>query len=302
MIVLSLFDGMSCGRLALQKAGIPIKKYYASEIDKYAIKVAKANFSDTIHVGDVSELIWYDKYLHKHLQPDIDLLIGGSPCQGFSFSGQRLNFDDPRSKLFFEFVRLMDETKPRWFLLENVSMKKESKDIISRYMGVEPVMINSNLVSAQNRKRLYWTNIPFTMPEDRGIMLKDIIEDKAHCLDANYFKGGNLSALKNYFEKSNQEVLIVQRPRGQNKFGYRALDGKTPTLSSNAWEQNNFLVNPETLKWRKLTPLECERLQTVPEGYTAHVSNTQRYKMLGNGWTVDVVAHIFKGLKDYARV
>ena len=167
MIVLSLFDGMSCGRLALQKAGIPIKKYYASEIDKYAIKVAKANFSDTIHVGDVSELIWYDKHLHKHLQPDIDLLIGGSPCQGFSFSGQRLNFDDPRSKLFFEFVRLMDETKPRWFLLENVCMKKESKDIISRYMGVEPVMINSNLVSAQNRKRLYWTNIPFTMPEDR---------------------------------------------------------------------------------------------------------------------------------------
>ena len=342
MIVLSLFDGMSCGRLALQKAGIPIKKYYASEIDKYAIKVAKANFSDTIHVGDVSELIWYDKHLHKHLQPDIDLLIGGSPCQGFSFSGQRLNFDDPRSKLFFEFVRLMDETKPRWFLLENVYMKKENKDIISRYMGVEPVMINSNLVSAQNRKRLYWTNIPFTMPEDRGIMLKDIIEDglvdrdkalcvtanystgtnpkdyfkkskrqivfdfvdrdKAHCLDANYFKGGNLSALKNYFEKSNQEVLIVQRPRGKNKFGYRALDGKTPTLSSNAWEQNNFLVNPETLKWRKLTPLECERLQTVPEGYTAHVSNTQRYKMLGNGWTVDVVAHIFKGLKDHARV
>ena len=348
MIVLSLFDGMSCGRLALQKAGIPIKKYYASEIDKYAIKVAKANFSDTIHVGDVSELIWYDKHLHKHLQPDIDLLIGGSPCQGFSFSGQRLNFDDPRSKLFFEFVRLMDETKPKWFLLENVRMKEESKDIISRYLGVQPVMINSSLVSAQNRKRLYWTNIPFTVPEDRGIMLKDIIEDglvdrdKAHCLDANYFKGGNLSSLKNYFEKSRRQlvfsnegmchvgdadlkghdlikrvyhpegksptlnactggnrepkILIVQRPRGKNKFGYRALDGKTPTLSSNSWEQNNFLVNPETLKWRRLTPLECERLQTVPEGYTAHVSNTQRYKMLGNGWTVDVVAHIFKNL------
>ena len=179
-------------------------------------------------------------------------------------------------------------------------------------------------------------------------MLKDIIEDglvdrdKGHCLDANYFKGGNLSALKNYFEKSRRQlvfsnegmchvgdadlkghdlikrvyhpdgksptlnactggnrepkVLIVQRPRGKNKFGYRALNGKTPTLSSNSWEQNNFLVNPETLKWRKLTPLECERLQTVPEGYTAHVSNTQRYKMLGNGWTVDVVAHIFKNL------
>ena len=356
MNVLSLFDGMSCGRIALEKAGILIDKYYACEIDKFAVKVSKANYPDIIQLGDVKDLTWNDLTLHSHLRPKIDLLIGGSPCQGFSFAGNRLNFDDPRSKLFFEFVRLMDETKPRWFLLENVRMKQESQDIISRYLGVQPVMINSNLVSAQNRKRLYWTNIPFTVPEDRGIMLKDIIEnglvdrdkalcvtatyrhtatkgdsapkdyfekskrqivfdfvdrDKAHCLDANYFKGGNLSALKNYFEKSRRqlvfsnegvchvgddEVLIVQRPRGKNKFGYRALDGKTPTLSSNSWEQNNFLVNPETLKWRKLTPLECERLQTVPEGYTAHVSNTQRYKMLGNGWTVDVVAHIFKNL------
>ena len=382
MNVLSLFDGMSCGRIALEKAGILIDKYYACEIDKYAVKVSKANYPDTFQLGDVKDLTWNDSALHAHLRPKIDLLIGGSPCQGFSFAGKHLDFDDPRSKLFFEFVRLMDETKPKWFLLENVRMKQESQDIISRYLGVQPVMINSSLVSAQNRKRLYWTNIPFTMPEDRGIMLKDIIEDglvdrdkalcvtstykngprpkdyfekskrqivfnfvdrdKAHCLDAIYFKGGNLSALKNYFEKSRRQlvfsnegmchvgdadlkghdlikrvyhpegksptlnactggnrepkVLIVQRPRGKNKFGYRALNGKTPTLSSNSWEQNNFLVNPETLKWRKLTPLECERLQTVPEGYTAHVSNTQRYKMLGNGWTVDVVAHIFKNL------
>ena len=348
MNVLSLFDGMSCGRIALEKAGIKIDKYYACEIDKFAVKVSKANYPDIFQLGDVKDLTWNDSSLHAHLRPKIDLLIGGSPCQGFSFAGKHLDFDDPRSKLFFEFVRLMDETKPRWFLLENVRMKEESQDIISRYMGVQPQEINSSLVSAQNRKRLYWTNIPFTVPEDRGIMLKDIIEDglvdrdKGHCLDANYFKGGNLSALKNYFEKSRRQlvfsnegmchvgdadlkghdlikrvyypdgksptlnactggnrepkVLIVQRPRGKNKFGYRALNGKTPTLSSNSWEQNNFLVNPETLKWRKLTPLECERLQTVPEGYTAHVSNTQRYKMLGNGWTVDVIAHIFKNL------
>ena len=350
MNVLSLFDGMSCGRIALEKAGIKIDKYYACEIDKFAVKVSKANYPDIIQLGDVKDLTWNDSMLHSHLRPKIDLLIGGSPCQGFSFAGNHNvpDFDDPRSKLFFEFVRLMNETKPRWFLLENVRMKQESQDIISRYLGVQPQEINSNLVSAQNRKRLYWTNIPFTMPEDRGIMLKDIIEDglvdrdKAHCLDANYFKGGNLSSLKNYFEKSRRQlvfsqdgmchvgnadlkghdlikrvyhpegksptlnactggnrepkVLIVQRPRGKNKFGYRALNGKTPTLSSNSWEQNNFLVNPETLKWRRLTPLECERLQTVPEGYTAHVSNTQRYKMLGNGWTVDVVAHIFKNL------
>ena len=306
MNVLSLFDGMSCGRIALEKAGIKIDKYYACEIDKFAVKVSKANYPDIIHLGDVKDLTWNDLTLHSHLRPKIDLLIGGSPCQGFSFAGNHNvpDFDDPRSKLFFEFVRLMDETKPRWFLLENVRMKQESQDIISRYLGVQPQEINSSLVSAQNRKRLYWTNIPFTVPEDRGIMLKDIIEDgltdrdKAHCLDANYFKGGNL---KSYFEKSRRQLvfsepLIIQRPRGKNKFGARALNGKTPTLSSNSWEQNNFLVNPETLKWRKLTPLECERLQTVPEGYTAHVSNTQRYKMLGNGWTVDVVAHIFKNL------
>ena len=268
MNVLSLFDGMSCGRIALKKAGIKIDKYYACEIDKFAVKVSKANYPDIIHLGDVKDLTWNDLTLHSHLRPKIDLLIGGSPCQGFSFAGNHNvpDFDDPRSKLFFEFVRLMDETKPKWFLLENVRMKEESQDIISRYMGVQPQEINSSLVSAQNRKRLYWTNIPFTVPEDRGIMLKDIIEDglvdrdKAHCLDANYFKGGNL---KSYFEKSRRQLVFS---------------------------------NKDYLEWRKLTPLECERLQTVPEGYTAHVSNTQRYKMLGNGWTVDVVAHIFKNL------
>ena len=258
--VLSLFDGMSCGRIALEKAGINIDKYYASEIDKYSIKVGNANYPDIIKLGDVTGLTWTG--------PANDLIIGGSPCQGFSFAGKHLNFEDPRSRLFFEFVRLMDKTKPKWFLLENVRMKEESKDIISRYLGVQPVMINSSLVSAQNRKRLYWTNIPFTMPEDRGILLKDIIEDglvdrgKAHCLDANYFKGGNL---KSYFEKSRRQLVFS---------------------------------NKDYLEWRKLTPLECERLQTVPEGYTAHVSNTQRYKMLGNGWTVDVIAHIFKNLGD----
>ena len=198
MNVLSLFDGMSCGRIALDKAGIPINNYWASEIDPYAIKVARINYPDTIHVGDIAALDWNDEGLHAH----IDLLIGGSPCQGFSFAGKQLNFNDPRSKLFFEFVRLMDEMKPTWFLLENVKMKKESQDIISWYLGVQPQEINSSLVSAQNRKRFYWTNIPFTMPEDRGIMLKDIIEDG---LDANYFKGGNL---KSYFEKHRRQLVF----------------------------------------------------------------------------------------------
>ena len=300
MNVLSLFDGMSCGRIALDKAGIPINNYWASEIDPYAIKVARINYPDTIHVGDIAALDWNDQGLHAH----IDLLIGGSPCQGFSFAGKQLNFNDPRSKLFFEFVRLMDEMKPTWFLLENVKMKKESQDIISWYLGVQPQEINSSLVSAQNRKRFYWTNIPFTMPEDRGIMLKDIIEDG---LDANYFKGGNL---KSYFEKHRRQLVFSSDGlchvgdadlKGHDiiKRVYHP-EGKAPTLTTmgGGHREPKILLTKDNLKWRKLTPLECERLQTVPEGYTAHVSNTQRYKMLGNGWTVDVVAHIFKNLLD----
>ena len=300
MNVLSLFDGMSCGRIALDKAGIPINNYWASEIDPYAIKVARINYPDTIPVGDIAALDWNDEGLHAH----IDLLIGGSPCQGFSFAGKQLNFNDPRSKLFFEFVRLMDEMKPTWFLLENVKMKKESQDIISWYLGVQPQEINSSLVSAQNRKRFYWTNIPFTMPEDRGIMLKDIIEDG---LDANYFKGGNLKA---YFEKHRRQLVFSSEGlchvgdadlKGHDiiKRVYHP-EGKAPTLTTmgGGHREPKILLTKDNLKWRKLTPLECERLQTVPEGYTAHVSNTQRYKMLGNGWTVDVVAHIFKNLLD----
>tara|TARA_R100000152_G_scaffold17960_1_gene9648 strand:+ start:1037 stop:2095 length:1059 start_codon:yes stop_codon:yes gene_type:complete len=345
--VLSLFDGMSCARIALDKLGIPCR-YYASEIDKYAIKVAKANYPDTIHLGSVTDISWKVRYLHKHLQPPIDLLVGGSPCQGFSFAGKRLNFDDPRSKLFWEYVRILKQTQPRYFLLENVRMKQESQDVITEALGVEPIAINSNIVSAQNRYRLYWTNIPFDMPEDKGIVLQDILEDgitdrdKAHYIDANYFKGGNL---KSYFEKNRRQlvfskdglchvgdadisgfdsvkrvyhpqgksptlntcqggwrtpkVLVAQRPRGNNQGGLRALNGKTPSLSVSSWQHNNFLVHVDDLKWRKLTPIECERLQTVPDNYTNHVSNTQRYKMLGNGFTVDVIKSILEPLTEF---
>lgn len=173
MNVLSLFDGMSCGQIALNRADIPYSNYYASEIDKYAIKVTQHNYPNTIQLGDVTEVKSSDL-------PQIDLLIGGSPCQGFSFAGKQLNFDDPRSKLFFEFVRLLKECKPKFFLLENVKMKKEYQDVISEHLGVEPIEINSALVSAQNRKRLYWTNIPFDKNiEDKGILLKDIVHEKA---------------------------------------------------------------------------------------------------------------------------
>jgi DNA-cytosine methyltransferase len=301
--VCSLFDGMSCGQIALERAGVPVNAYYASEIDKYAVQTAKKNYPNTIHLGDVRDVKGDDL-------ADIDLLIGGSPCQGFSFAGQQLNFDDPRSQLFFEFVRIKNETQPKYFLLENVKMRKESEQVITDILGVEPIEINSNLVSAQNRKRLYWTNIPFDLNiTDKNIKLKDIIEhgivdrDKSHCLDANYWKGGNLTS---YFEKSRRQLVFSEDGLCHvglaDVNGYDLMkrvyhiEGKSPTLNAcTGGNREPKIAVGETL-WRKLTPLECERLQTVPEGYTEGVSNTQRYKMLGNGWTVDVVAHIFKGL------
>jgi DNA-cytosine methyltransferase len=305
MNVLSLFDGMSCGRIALDKLGIPVDKYFASEIDKWAIQIAKKNYPDTIHIGDVQDVMYPESFDgHK-----IDLLIGGSPCQGFSFAGKQLNFDDPRSKLFFEFVRLYKECKPKYFLLENVRMKQEYQDVITEMLGVQPIAINSSLVSAQNRYRLYWTNIPITeLPRDKNILLKDILEDglvdrdKSHCLDANYFKGGNL---KQYFEKHRRQLVFSKdglchigdadiKGHDSVKRVYHP-DGKAPTLTTMQGGHREPKV-AMSQKWRKLTPLECERLQTVPDGYTEGVSNTQRYKMLGNGWTVDVIAHIFGGL------
>ena len=304
MNVLSLFDGMSCGQLALQRAGIQVDNYFAAEIDKYAIKVTQANFPGTTQLGDVTT-VDPDKL------PKIDLLIGGSPCQGFSFAGKQLNFDDPRSKLFWEYVRLLKALKPKYFLLENVKMKRESMKVITNALGVYPIFINSNLVSAQNRQRYYWTNIPMeSLPDDKGIVLADILEDghvdrdKSHCIDANYFKGGNL---KSYFEKHRRQLVFsrdgmchVGDADISDKYAYvnRVYhpDGKSPSLVASDGGHLQPKISKGTTEYRKLTPLECERLQTVPEGYTNHVSNTQRYKMLGNGWTVDVVSHIFGGV------
>lgn len=295
MNVLSLFDGMSCGQLAMNQAGIKYDNYYASEIDKYAITVTQYNYPNTIQLGDVTKVSGHDL-------PKIDLLLGGSPCQGFSFAGRQLNFDDQRSKLFFEYVRILKECREKnpdiKFLLENVRMKKESRDIISEYLGVEPIKINSALVSAQNRVRLYWTNINkggIDQPEDKGIKLKDIIEngyvdrDKSYCVDANYFKGGNL---KNYFLNCRRQ-LVFEKPHGWNKGGVKEKDKFNTLRACTAY---NCAIK-DSNKWRKLLPVECERLQTVPDNYTDVVSNAQRYKMLGNGWTVDVIVHILNYLK-----
>ena len=498
MNVLSLFDGMSCGRIALERLGIQVDNYYASEIDKYAIQVSQANYPDIIQVGDVTEL-------DTSTLPKIDLIMGGSPCQGFSFAGKQLAFDDPRSALFFEFVKCVEELKPKYFLLENVRMKKEYLDVISEYMGVEPIMINSALVSAQNRVRFYWTNIPgIEQPEQRGIVLRDILEtqtnekpvkdternqrhyrnddEKSLCMTATMYKGAGNNGMtlvqqkpvkvgmnveqvkvrKHEVEINSLQYLLREMKKESGKtikeiaeetntpitkvehwfrtdssfaipsddiwfrlrkvlgiktdvfdkqimeFEYRdgvyeskqrvySENGKSPTLTAGNKEQyiethnktkvvagawrgryykdgvrqdqfgsvagktkqmlelrkdektntvttvqkdnvvvttkpkrvgiikdgsqgdriysqdakgitlnaqsggtagsGNMLVEDKEVYWRKLTPVECERLQTVPDNYTNHVSNTQRYKILGNGWTIEVIAHSLKNME-----
>ena len=372
-VACGVFDGHSCGQLALKRAGIEYDEYHAAEIDKYAMQVTQKNFPDTIQLGDVCGVVAKDL-------PKVDLLLAGSPCQGFSFAGKQLAFDDPRSALFFEFIRLLKELKPKYFLLENVRMKKEYLDIITEQVSscytpdevddefkdmfgnvrFEPIMINSALVSAQNRLRYYWTNIPnVQQPEDRGIVLRDILEDhhnenpvkdternrrhyknpddKSLCMTATMYKGagnngmtlvpmtkpahvGNAvdvnghdilkrvyspdgkSPTLNTMGGGNREPKVVTGAwRGRyNKDGSTTQklelrkDDKTNTLTT--VQKDNVVVDQE-MRWRKLTPLECERLQTVPDNYTEGVSNTQRYKMLGNGWTIDVISHILSNIK-----
>jgi DNA-cytosine methyltransferase len=395
MNILSLFDGMSCGQIALNRLGINYNNYFACEIDKHAMEVTNKNYPNTIQLGDVTKINGFNL-------PKIDLLIGGSPCQGFSFAGKQLNFNDPRSKLFFEFVRILNEIiniNPNVkFLLENVKMKKEFSDIISKSLGVEPIKINSALVSAQNRVRLYWTNIKnIQQCKDKNIYLKDILEttvdskyyisniafeklirhnnkvtrdgdipNKSGTIRAGYYKiggrdqqyirdipicinsKGGRNGIANLqpslqdriyldegkfvavtpsfmpyvitIDKHNSESELkcvgalgnnkkwldngknLQRNFSQGERIY-SIDGKSPCLSSNGGGSagvGNALITDDIndkYKIRKLTPIECERLQTVPDNYTEGVSNTQRYKMLGNGWTVDVIAHIFKNIE-----
>jgi DNA (cytosine-5)-methyltransferase 3A len=458
MNVLSLFDGMSCGMIALDRLGIKVDNYYASEIDKYAIQVSQANYPDIIQVGDITKL-------DLSTLPKIDLVMGGSPCQGFSFAGKQLAFDDPRSALFFEFHKAISYLQPKYFLLENVRMKKEYLDIISEYMGVEPIFINSSLVSAQSRQRYYWTNIPgIEQPEERGIVLRDILEDqvgsehyvgdnmqknykggnqlnpnyksqantihnsdkksgticagthgyangyvgdkhkpvkqternarhlkqlddKSLCMTATMYKGAGNNGMtlvpqkihdipkdvlkdnerqRRVYSKEGKSPTLLARSdspkvmksdkpqhigtavdikgHDQIKRVYSP-DGKSPTVTTCggghrepkvvsgayrarsvdengkrvAWKdtkpkqmlelrkdeksnsvtsvQKDNVLTQDKVYWRKLTPLECERLQTVPDNYTNHVSNTQRYKMLGNGWTIEVIAHILQNME-----
>ena len=393
MNVLSLFDGMSCGHQALDRANIKVDNYFASEIDKYAIKVTMANYPDTIQLGDVREL-------DGSKLPQIDLLIGGSPCQSFSFAGKQKGMStkceveilslqhylglkaeqyefEGQSYLFWEFIRMMNEVKPKYFLLENVVMTEKWEKVLSKAIGCNPIKINSSLVSDQNRVRLYWTNIGMQeaglfgdletiiqQPKDKGIFLRDILEDD---VDEKYFMSDKMMQylnnrkanfnngrinIRQYDEKSStitascasidiSDNFIVHSTFGRTsktgKGGSGPLsreDGKTycldtansmavetrevRQLSSNnksnggtqPYQQDRIydvngiapalqsqlsggssLIN--TSRVRRLTPTECERLQNVADGYTNHVSDSQRYKMLGNGWTIDVIAHIF---------
>lgn len=381
MNVLSLFDGMSCGRLALERADIGVNKYYASEIDKHATKVTQSNYPNTIQLGGVEawrqwEIDW----------SSVDLIIGGSPCQGFSFAGKQLAFDDPRSKLFFIFVDIINHVKkfnPNVkFLLENVKMKKEFLDVISKKLEVKPILICSSLVSAQRRKRYYWANWYFDKPSDKGILLKDVVHEKAD-MDAvmsdgwcKWFKdnaeyqlrkaysslspekaitmtarqyaswNGNFlyEVLKEYIVPFRDTLTILDKEVARGKVGYFNTDSqssrvyyihdKAVTLTGEggggAANMGQYLfgcITPDRINKRqngqrfndgnkfytltkqdrhgilvegyirKLTPVECERLQSIPDNYTESVSNTQRYKMLGNGWTVDVISHILSYLK-----
>ena len=273
--VLSLFDGMSCGQLALDTLGIKVNNYFASEIDPYAMQIAKKNYPNTKHIGSVLDVKGSDL-------PKIDLLIGGSPCQSFSNAGDGSGMEG-KSKLFWEFIRVLKETKPTYFLLENVKMKKEWEKIITDTLGVEPIAINSRLLTAQNRPRLYWTNIPnVVQPIDRGVVLRDILEDQ---VDEKFYL-------------SDKAIDYMSRLRnGKPRWEYHTnpLDGKSACLTANMYKGVPYGVIKE-LK-RRLSPVECERLQSVPDNYTEGVSNTQRFKMLGNGWTIDVIAHILNEIR-----
>jgi site-specific DNA-cytosine methylase len=271
--VVSLFDGLSCLQIALNRQGISYTNYFASEIDKHCIAITQKNYPNTIQVGDVRSL---------NLPMDIDLLVGGSPCQGFSLMGNQLNFDDPRSNLFFEYLSVLQDLKPKYFILENVKMGKPIQDAISKLIGVEPIEINSALFSGQNRRRLYWTNIP----------------NVAKKLEASRSELGLIKGIS-LLSDNSYEMATVRK--GNPRQIVRPATDKLPCLTASYYKGVNADGRPgkaksfgdyEVGKIEMLSPVECERMQTVPEGYTEGVSKTQRYKMLGNGFTVDVIAFI----------
>lgn len=298
--VLSLFDGISCGQVALERAGIKVDKYFASEIDKHAIKVTQSNYPKTIQIGDVTKVKGSDL-------PKIDLLMGGSPCQGFSFSGKQLNFNDPRSKLFFEFVRLIEEVKPKYWLLENVVMKQEYQDVISKHLGVEPVKLNSSLTSAQNRVRLYWANFDITEPTDQGIKLEDVLEDtemtgpsaiRGRRLNKATILGRRLDE-RGKRQDYDKSVPITQclevRASNRDKSNCLTTVAKDTVLTTMEVGRHPDAFNRK-LPFRNYTKIERCRLMNLPDNYCDEISNNQTVKATGNGWEVGMITHLFNCL------
>jgi DNA-cytosine methyltransferase len=317
MNVLSLFDGISCGQLALNRAGLPIDTYYASEVDKYAMQVTMANFPNTIQLGSVTDI-------DCTTLPKIDLLIGGSPCQSFSFAGKRkgmstkneqevLTLDhylqlknegyefEGQSYLFWEYMRILTEIKPKYFLLENVLMSENWEKVITKAMGVHPIDINSSLVSAQNRRRFYWTNIGMKpmgffselesiilQPIEKGIYLNDILEKD---VSKKYYLSDKM--IKSFIDKTEKYNL---RGGGYSFKPTNGINKKSRTVTNPSKNRIDDVYIYENKNIRRITPIEAERLQTIPDNYTNMLSDTQRYKCIGNGWTIDVIVHIFKHL------
>lgn len=279
--------------IALERAGISVDTYYASEIDKNAIKISRKNYPQIIQLGDITK--WKKWNIPWE---EINLIIGGSPCQGFSFAGKQLNFADPRSKLFFEYVDILNYVKTKnnniKFLLENVNMKKEYERIISKYLGVNPTKINSRMVSAQDRKRLYWANFNFTIPDDKNISASEIIGTECF---AGAMRGRRIDENGRRADYRKDLPIIQQiECRKDNKFNCVTTVSKDNVV---VFSKERFFPALENRdKWRYLTADEMERLQTLPSGYTDCVSESARVKVIGNGWTVDVIAHIFNGLKE----
>ena len=302
--VLSLFDGISCGQVALNNAGVKVNNYFASEIDKHAIKVTQSNYPNTKQIGDVAKVKANDL-------PNIDLLMGGSPCQGFSFSGKQLNFEDPRSKLFFEFVRLIKEVKPKYWLLENVVMKQEYQDVISKHLGVEPVKLNSSLTSAQNRVRLYWANFDITEPTDRGIKLEDILEDtemigpsaiRDRRLNKASILGRRLDE-RGKRQDYDKTVPITQclevRASNRDKSNCLTTVAKDTVLTTMEVGRHPDAFNRK-LPFRNYTKIERCRLMNLPDNYCDEISDNQAVKATGNGWEVGMITHIFNQMAALA--
>lgn len=309
--VLSLCDGISCGKIALDRAGIKVNKYFASEIDKDAIAISKKNHSDVIQLGDIVD--WREWEL-----PHIDLVISGTPCTGFSRAGKMLNFKDPQSKLFFEFVDILNNIKAKnpdvLFMLENVKMKTEWRNTITNYVGVEPIEINSKLVSAQNRLRAYWTNIPgVKKPEDKGVKLVDILEEQVDVdyiyhqgvmLDSSLSKAsmnlvGNVDGEVRISQATKQGYIVAEDGDGINLSfpTSKTRRGRVIKQKSSTLDQQCEVCVYHDNKIRRLTVRELEKLQTLPCGYTSGFSSVAAKKVIGNGWTVDVVANILGRMK-----